>query len=247
MLCRFTLVFTLATLVTGCASAGDDEESDAGAARDPCEDMSQVFCLDRVDDDCDGIDEPCPSTQPADIAPTWDCTTDAPVNVLASATFGSNAQVASGCVFVYQGETGAYYAAVDIVDGPEPRGPPGISQGRCAFDTGARKHLFFTTSPIASCDDVEYVYPEQPANQHLSNACRKMVRNIRQDDPRYDPDIQFLPGDRAAQEARMATFDVAEVACIGIIGRDGEPIREDEGFVSQASAAFTMHAGFEER
>lgn len=238
----------LLSSLVACAT-GDEppRDEDAGAAYDPCADDGLTFCHDRVDDTCDGVDEPCPSTQPADVAPLFACEDAPPSSVLAIARFPGNAQVAGGCAFVYQGESGAYFAAVSLVDGPDPRGPMGENVLRCGFDTGARKHAFMTTSPVESCPPLTYTYPEQPQNQLLSSSCRRMIRNVLQDDPRYTPDIQFLPGDRADQETRLATFDSVEVACIGIVGRDGEPIREEQDFVTQASAPFTLLSTFEER
>ena len=100
-----------------------------------------VFCSDRVDDDEDGADEPCAATQPADAAPDFQCTGTPPDNVYAYAKLPTNEQVNGGCVFVYQGETGAFYASVSVVDGTNPRGPMGASTGLCSFDYSARRHL----------------------------------------------------------------------------------------------------------
>jgi len=236
--------FSALALIVGCA-CGADRGGDAGTSLDACDDEGLVFCADRVDDDCDGSDEPCPATQPADAAPTYTCSGAPPSSVLASASLAANDQVASGCVFVYQGESGAFYAAVSVVDGPAPRGPQGVSAGLCQFDTSARRHLFFTSSPVDDCAPVVYTYPDQVSNQLLSTTCRRMVRNIQSNDPSFTPDIQFLPGDLTAQERRLARFDVAEVACLGINNQSGMPYRTDEVFVTQSTGAFVTNAAFQ--
>jgi hypothetical protein len=233
------------TLVVTVACGTESGTDDAGRSLDACDDESLVFCADRVDDDCDGGDEPCPATQPADAAPAFTCNGAAPSSVLAHAVLSSNEQVESGCVFVYQSASGAFYAAVSVTDGPSPRGPQGVSAGLCQYDTSARRHVFFTTSPVEDCADVIYTYPDQVPNQLLSTECRRMVRNIQSNDPTFTPDIQFLPGDLAAQEARLARFDTAEVACLGINNQSGMPYRTDEVFVTQSTGAFVTNAAFQ--
>lgn len=241
-------LFTVGGLVVIVTACGTDRGGDdAGLSLDPCGDESLVFCADRVDDDCDGGDEPCPATLPSDAAPAYACDGPAPSSVLAHATLASNEQVASGCVFVYQSESGAFYAAVSVTDGPSPRGPQGASTGLCQYDTSARRHVFFTTSPVEDCATVVYTYPDQVNNQLLSTDCRRMVRNIQSNDPNFTPDIQFLPGDLAAQEARLSRFDTAEVACLGINNQSGMPYRTDEVFVTQSTGAFVSNASFQPR
>ena len=205
-----------------------------------------AFCGDRVDDDCEGGDESCPATKPADAPPDFDCDSDnVPANVLFWTDLPSNEQVESGCVFVYQGETDAFYAAVDITNGSDPQGPEGKSTGECSYDYSARRHLFFTESPTKDCDDLEYTYPDDVANQLLSNDCRKMVRNIAQSDGDFDPDIQFLPGDLDDQRKRIERFDTAEVACLRINNASGEPYRPDEVFVTQSARVLQENLAFE--
>lgn len=208
-----------------------------------------AFCDDRVDDDCDGQDEVCPSTQPSDAAPTFTCGADEPVpsSVLAFAQLPENEQVATGCVFVYQGSSGDFFLAATVEDGAFRQGPQGQSTGLCSFDYAARKHLFLTAPPVEDCDDVVFVYPDEIDNQLLSNECRKMVRNIAVRDPDFDPAIQYLPGDEEVQRRRIARFSVAEVACVGINSTTGVPYRPDEVFVSQASAPLVENLTFEAR
>jgi len=229
----------LALLASGCPEAALD-----GPGQCLDNPSGILFCDDRVDDNCDGEGEVCPATQPADAPPAFDCTGTPPDNVFAHASLPTNAQVAGGCVFIYQAESGAFYASVDVRDGSNPQGPMGESVGLCAYDYGARKHLFFTTAPVSECADIAYVYPDQVANQLLSNDCRKMVRNLVRDDPSFEPDIQFLPGNVDDQRARIETFSVAEVACLRINNASGAPYRPDELFVTQAEASFVENAGF---
>lgn len=239
---RHLLIAT--ALIASCAEGGAPTGDAGELSGDACENQSDDFCADRIDDDCDGIDEGCPATQPVDAAPGFDCSGPPPSSVLAFATTAANDQVERACVFVYQGASGAFYVAVDVDDGPEPRGPQGVNTGLCQYDTSARRHVFLTTSPVEDCAPVVYTYPDQVANQLLSTDCRRMVRNIQSDDPNFFPDVQFLPGDLATQEARLARFDTAEVACLGINNLQGAPYRLDEVFVTQAHAPFVLNAGF---
>jgi len=233
-----------ALVASSCATGGRNDEDAGVLSSDPCENQIDDFCADRIDDDCDDIDEGCPATQPIDAAPAFDCSGTPPSSVLAFATTAANDQVERACVFVYQAASGAFYVAVDVEDGPDPRGPQGVNAGLCQYDTSARRHVFLTTSPVEDCAPVVYTYPDQIANQLLSTDCRRMVRNIQSDDPSFEPDVQFLPGDLAAQEARLARFDTAEVACLGINNLQGAPYRLDEVFVTQAHAPFVLNASF---
>lgn len=237
----------LALTVVGCTAAGGTGD----ASRSFCDEGAETpiaWCEDRADDDCDDVDEACPATQPADAAPAFGCgvAEDPPDNVLFWATPGdpTNEQVASSCVFVYQGASGAFYAAVSVVDGPDPTGPPGADRGLCAYDYSARKHLFFTQPRVEDCEEVAYLYPDDVANQVLSTSCRKMVRNLARDDGDFDPDIQFLPGDLDVQRARIALFSEAEIACLRINNNLGNPYRTDEIFVTQAHAPLVENLGF---
>ncbi len=206
-----------------------------------------TFCGDRVDDDGDDRDENCPSTQPADAAPAYECDANPPDNVVAYAAFEENAQVSEGCVFVYQGETGAYYASVKVLNGQDVFGPMGESQGKCRAYTSARRHVFMTTSPVGDCPIIEFQHPDQVTNQLLSNDCRKMLRNQQFNDPGFDPDVQYLDGDLAAQRYRLAQFDTVEVACTGLNRPSGEPYANDSVFVTQATTTWTTNPDFVER
>lgn len=236
---RQVLAIGLATglFVAGCTGSGNDVPEPAGAE-------GLIFCDDRVDDDDDGDDEPCPATQPADAPVAYDCAGAPPPSVLAHVDLPSNDQVASGCVYIYQGGTGAFYAAVDIENGPEPTGPMGQSTGLCSYDRSARRHVFMTTSPLADCPDLTYVYPDMVENQLLSNGCRRMVRNIGYSDADFDPDIQFLAGDEADQRNRIDVFDTVEVACLGINNTLGAPYRTDEVYVTQSSGSWLVNPSF---
>jgi hypothetical protein len=148
------------------------------------------FCQDRVDDNCavdvpDAAceenddassvqrhhlcrtgDEPCPSTQPGNAAPDWDCTGTPPDGVLAFAHHldESDPEIREFCVMIYAGAVaGESYVAFTVRNGPDFRGPDNVADDNgarqnnvCSADYGVRKHLFFSNLDEGACDGVRY-------------------------------------------------------------------------------------------
>lgn len=232
------------------------------------------FCGDRVDDNCqvdapstpcpDGpsshnycqtADEPCPSTQPASAAPSWDCSGTPPANVIAYAAYddSNNPNVTSFCAFVYESSAiaGEHYVAVDVTNGSNVRAAQPETPNRdCQADTFARRHFYLSDLDSGDCPDVKYIhaYPNPSTgyqgypvdDQKLSNRCRKMIRNIGYNDPAFNPDIQYFAASRAEAEAKLAILDRAEVNCIGIDNLQNQPYRPTEQFYVQASAPLIL-------
>lgn len=254
----------VACVLQGCAAptavdAGPAPRGVGGPAAcadaDPLTNASWVgFCADRRDDNCapdldeeacadpasfllcQTDDEPCPQTQPASAAPDWDCTGEPPGNVVAVARYedDGNEAVRSFCAFVYESPIvpGEHYAAMRLENGPRPQEP----DGKCLADQGARRHLFFSNLDEGACDGVRYRYPAELRFQVLSNACRKMIRNVARVDGTFEPDIQYFAATREEALAKLDVLETAEIACIGIDGSDGRPYRPNEVWVVQAAA-----------
>lgn len=222
------------------------------------------FCDDRRDDDCAvnvadeecvgvagavplacrSADEPCPATQPADAAPDWDCTGDVPDGVVAYAAYAdeTNVAVRSFCAYVYASAVvdGDHYVAIRLVNGPTTAG----ADDACRADVAARRHLFFAdldgSSDPGACDGVAIVHPDDVAEQLLSNRCRKMIRNVARNDPAFEPDVQYFAAGADDAAAKLAVLDTAEIACIGIDGTNGAPIRPNEVWTVQAAAPIVL-------
>lgn len=266
---------------TGATDSGVTTTPDAGDAALSCQDDDPLtqsdwvgFCGDRVDDNCqidapstpcpDGpsshnycrtADEPCPATQPASAAPTWDCSGTPPANVLAYASYdnSSNLNVTSFCAFVYESSAvaGEHYVAVAVTNGSNVRAAqPGTPNRDCQADTFARRHFYLSDLDDGDCPDVKYIhaYPNPSTgyqgypvdDQKLSNRCRKMIRNIGYNDPAFNPDIQYFAASREEALAKLAILDTAEVNCIGIDNLQNQPYRTTEQFYVQASAPLTL-------
>lgn len=229
----------------------DENGSDCGDD-DPLTRSDWVgFCGDRVDDNCrtDVVtdscddsnplvhhpcatgDEPCPATQPASAAPTWDCTGTPPANVKAVAAFPDD----FGCAFVYESTAfeGEHYVAVQ-----------GFPLVNCTYDNSARRHLYFSNLDEGDCPEIRYVHEYSwsetgevyPTDlQKLSNHCRKMIRNTSGNDPAFNPDIQYFAASDDEAAGKLEILETAEFVCIGIDGEDGEPYRPGEVWTVFAS------------
>lgn len=236
------------------------------------------FCEDRVDDncaqdvagDCPEItssaqagqhhlqctrDEPCPQTAPGASAPAWDCTGDAPANVVAFAHFtDANEQVTEFCAFVYESNVvaGEYFATVTLTSGADPQGPSDPSLGAgglCSADFFARRYLFFADVDGGACAAIRYVHEygddnptgfDHPVDeQQLSNRCRKAIRLVTRNDTAFEPDIQFFAASEDEMRAKLDVLDTAEIGCVGIDDLTGAPYRPTEVFVVQADAPLT--------
>lgn len=263
---------------TGGGGAADDAGSHE---HNDCQDDDALtradwvgFCGDRVDDNCridapnDACpsgpsahnycrtgDEPCPSTQPASAAPSWNCTGTPPANVIAYAQYSdsSNVNVTAFCAFVYESTAfpGEHYVAVNVTNGSNVRAAqPNTPNRDCQADTFARRHFYLSNLDEGDCPDVKYIhayanpstgYLGYPVDdQQLSNGCRKMIRNIGYNDPAFAPDIQYFAASREEALGKLAILERAEVNCIGIDNLQNQPYRTTEQFYVQASAPVVM-------
>lgn len=208
---------------------------------------------------CNTGDEACPATQPGSAAPQWNCQGTPPDNVIAHGYYAdpSNPNVVELCVFVYESTAvpGEHYVAYSFTNGVSPFGPPSppvTPAADCNADRAARRHLFLSNLDEGPCDGVRYIhaYPnENPTNdlypvddQKLSNACRKMVKNVAFGSPGFDPEIQYFAASRAEALGKLAILDTAEIACIGIDNLSGQPYRPTERWYVQAAAPLTVIA-----
>jgi hypothetical protein len=251
------------TSLGACSTDGDGEvPEDDGSFGGNCNDADPLtyvdwggFCDDRVDDNCafdtdpdetcnvantntphpcNTGDEPCPATLPGSAAPVWDCTGDAPTNVIAFAHYtAGNDQVSDFCAYVYESEAVAdeFYIAMIVNNGPDVRGP----DQQCNADFAARRHFFLSTGD-ASCEGITIVHPAPIDEQPLSNPCRKAMRNLFQAQATFNPDIQFFASSREEANAKLDILTTAEVACIGINNTLGQPYRPGEIWTLQAAA-----------
>ncbi len=230
-------------------SCGDD---------DPLTQSNWVgFCDDRVDDNCtidapldpcpftvsahqycQTGDEPCPATQPTSGPPAFDCTGAIPRNVIAHAQLETpNDQVQSLCVFFYESDAvpGEVYAAYVHEDGVDPAGP----DFTCATDLIYRRYLFVADNDPAPCDPVTVPFPSSADDYKISNACRKALRPVAQDDPLFSPDIQYFAASVDEALQKLAVLDTAEIGCLRAVNPDGAEIRP---WALQASAPIVIDA-----
>ena len=95
---------------------------------------------------------------------------------------------------------------------------------------------FIHAYPNPSTGNLGYPVDEQK----LSNACRKMIRNIGYNDPAFEPDIQYFAASRQEALAKLSYLETAEVSCVGIDNLQGQPYRPTEQFYVQARAPLLL-------
>jgi len=205
---------------TSAGTAGQSDDAAAGSPRDDggssgsnggstgapeapqrdgaiCEE-EVIVCSDFVDDDCDGEDEPCPTTQAAVIIPVWDCTGSPPTGVVAVARFG-----AKDCIAFFESSAGAIYVAA-------LREQPAGGTSCPSFDE--RRYAYTLAGESAECPgiEIEADFSENPelAVQPVSNSCRKFLH------PMSQP-LSYVAANRKALEARIEAFETLELACVG--------------------------------
>jgi hypothetical protein len=110
--------------------------------------------------------------------------------------------------------------------------------------------MHYSNLSDGACPDVKFIHQYGASNQHiypvtdqkLSNACRKMIRNISFGNS-VTPDIQYFAASRAEADAKLAVLDTAEVTCVGIDDINNDPYRAAEQFYVQASAPMQLVTG----
>ncbi|MFN3203029.1 MAG: hypothetical protein ACE366_31840 [Bradymonadia bacterium] len=177
------------------------------------------ICGDRVDDDCDGNDAECPTTNPAGLdMPSWDCVNgEPPANVYAWAHFpeGNEYFQANACFVFFEGLPGEFY--VERVNFNRTNNDPSCEEingctcpslnGWAAFD---RRMYAFTRQDVAdeSCDEV-WIMDHAGEEQAVSSSCRKYLYQMHF----YDIDISYIAGSMDDLNARLDSFPIVEVAC----------------------------------
>jgi hypothetical protein len=194
------------------ASRGGDC-ADADAWRNP--DSFEV-CGDNLDDDCDGSDLECPTTQANGInLPSWDCEGEVPANVYAYAKLpNGNAYFKDGACFVFfEGLPGEFYvqhnlerasadARCDTRDGctcPSLNGWPSYDR---------RLYAFTLQGDAGDCAEVS-IRDHGGEDQPVSNNCRKYLYQLHF----YEIPYSFIASGAEALEARLSAFPTVEVAC----------------------------------
>lgn len=195
---------------------------------------SSGVCGDRVDDDCDAMDEMCPATQPSGtMLPDWACDdTSPPDNVFAWAKFErGNANITPGCfVFFASGKDTFFVQRIGLSDTATcPRG--GCI---CQFDGGngydQRLYAFTRDSDAQDCPDIQL-----GDNQNaVSNSCRKYLYHMFNDSRGYS---YAATGVDSLRE-RLENFDTVEVACVKDITFGGFP------FQGLLTTSVELNAGF---
>ena len=195
-------------------AAGDCAESDGWVNPGAAE-----ICGDRVDDDCDGGDAECPTTNPAGLTmPNWDCTDGAPpANVYAWAHFpeGNDYFQANACFVFFEGLPGEFYVErVNVTrtnDDPSCEDRNGCTcpslNGWPSYD---RRLYAFTRQDVAdeSCDEV-WIQDHGGEDQPVSSSCRKYLYQLHY----YDIDISYIAASAEDLSRRLDRFPVVEIAC----------------------------------
>lgn len=182
-------------------------------------------CGDWVDDNCDGMDESCPSSMPGQMnIPAWDCTGEPPSNVYAWARFeeGNGYFKPGGCFVFFEGNQNVFYVQrVGIErETPCPGGNDSLDGCTCpstqqfpAYDR--RMYAFTRRGDTPDCpkiilDDRKLADGSRWETQPVSNECRKYLLQMHY----YDLDYSHVATGVEQLEKRLSEFDVVEVVCL---------------------------------
>lgn len=178
------------------------------------------ICGDWVDDDCDGKDETCPTSKPAQTnVPNWDCTGTPPDNVYAWARFddGKGFFKPGGCFVFFEGAKSVYYAQrVGIERVTECTSPTGCTcptlPGSSNYDR--RMYAFTRRSDTPDCPkitlDDKKINGQRWETQPVSNSCRKYLYQMHG----YDIAYSHIASSLADLETRLTEYDVVELSCL---------------------------------
>ena len=209
--------------MSACLKGG--EQAEAGYAREAgdCADGDPIahtgaegVCGDNVDDNCDGEDEACPESQPANLdVPTWDCTGNAPANVYAFARYddGKGYLKDGGCFVFFDGAKGSFYSQkVNVA----PAQQDCTSRYGCVcpskngWESYDRRLYALTLSGAPEdCENLELV-DHAGGSQPVSNSCRKYLYQLYN----YEIPLSYVAGSMAALTKRLESFDTVEIACL---------------------------------
>ncbi len=175
------------------------------------------ICDDNVDDDCDGVDADCPTTQGTGMdVPNWDCQTgQPPPNVVAYARFESgNGYFQDGACFVFfEGYKGEFYVRpVGLVRTSSDPSCDTLNGCTCPSLNGwpsyDRRLYAFTKADKTPCAEIA-IRDHGGEDQPVSNDCRKYLYQLHY----YDIPFNYLADDVEILRKRLTLFPTVEVAC----------------------------------
>ena len=175
------------------------------------------ICGDRVDDDCDGDDMACPTSEVANLnRADWDCLNgDAPSQVYAWAVFAQdNAYFQpGGCFIFFEGSPGEFYVErKNLVRANDSADCETINGCTCPSLNGwpsyDRRLYAWTKGEAEPCETVTIV-DHGGEDQPVSSSCRKYLYQLHF----YDMEVSYLTGSVEALERRIEQFPSVEVGC----------------------------------
>lgn len=191
--------------------AGDCKETDPIAYSG-----AEGVCGDNVDDNCDGEDEACPTSQPANLdIPDWDCQGAAPDNVYAYARFddGKGYLADGGCFVFFEGAPGAFYSQRVGIE-PAAADCTGRYGCVCPSEGGwpsydRRLYALTLAGAPDDCEQLELI-DHAGEEQPVSNSCRKYLYQLH----RYEIPFSHVASSMDALTRRLENFPTVEVACL---------------------------------
>jgi hypothetical protein len=209
-----------------CLRQGEDVPGYARSSGD-CEPLDPLahpnaegVCNDFVDDNCDSMDEACPTTQTAGLdVPAWDCTGTPPSNVYAWARFddGRGYYQNGGCFMFFEGLPNEFYVRHTLARVNQDSSCNQISGCVCPSLNGwpsydRRIYAYTTDLDQNPCEEtylVDHAFAEQLI-QPVSNDCRRYLYQMHF----YDIPYNYVSGDVTTLERRLSVYETLEVACI---------------------------------
>lgn len=205
-------------LVPG-APAPDGYQVRAGDCKDDdplAHDMAEGICNDNVDDDCDGVDEACPTSQPDQMSvPSWDCAGSPPTNVYAWAKFedGKGYFKDGGCFVFFEGKKDVFYVTRHLFRENTDPNCDKINGCVCPSLNGwpsydRRLYAFSLRGTPERCDPIS-LRDHAGEEQVVSNSCRKYLYQLHF----YDIPYSYVSSSLDALDERLTRFDRVEIAC----------------------------------
>lgn len=179
---------------------GDCNDSDALVF-----DGADGVCGDNVDDDCDNSDEVCPTSMASELdIPEWDCSGDAPANVVAVARAGDQAFYNAGSCFVFfEAAKGTFYVKRTGFE----RSMGGDVCDQAGVGGYDNRLYAFTKSDAPDCEEIVL---SKSGDNPVSNACRKYLYHM----PSSEMPFSFVASSLDSLKARLDNFGTVEVACV---------------------------------
>lgn len=213
-----------ATSMMVCLKPGEPAQDGYALEKGDCSDsdplqheQSEGVCGDNVDDNCDGKDEACPTSMPAQMnIPNWDCTGAPPSNVYAWAKFddGKGYFQSGGCFIFFQGNKNAFYVKRTNIERTN-QDPSCDTRNGCTcpslngWPSYDRRLYAMTRSNAEQCPEVS-LRDHAGEEQAVSNACRKYLYQMHF----YEIDYSFVASDVNHLARRLDAFPTVEIACL---------------------------------